>query len=54
MNINIFFYVFNCFLIFKGYSSGQPEKRQYGAFGYLGFFLMAGCAVKTIYDLVQA
>jgi len=36
---------------FHGYSSGQPEKRQYGAFGYVGMFVMMGCAVKTIYNL---
>jgi len=39
---------------FHGYSSGQPEKRQYGAFGYIGFFTMMGCAIKTIYDLLRA
>ena len=38
----------------QGYSSGQPEKRQYGAFGYIGFFAMMGCAVKGIYDIVSA
>jgi glutathione S-transferase len=39
---------------FEGYSTGQPEKRQYGAFGYIGFFAMMGCAIKTIYDLIRA
>jgi len=39
---------------FHGYSSGQPEKRSYGAFAYIGFFTMMGCAIKTIYDLVCA
>jgi hypothetical protein len=45
---------FYSFFIFKGYSSGQPEKRQYGAFGYIGLFAMLGCAIKTVYDLVSA
>lgn len=39
---------------FQGYSSGQPEKRQYGAFSYIGLFVMMGCAAKTIYDLVRS
>jgi len=38
---------------FQGYSTGQPDKRQYGAFGYIGFFAMMGCAIKTIYDLIR-
>ncbi len=47
-------YIYDSFFVFKGYSSGQPEKRQYGAFGYIGFFAMMGCAIKTVYDLVRA
>jgi len=39
---------------FQGYASGQPEKRRYGAFAYIGFFTMMGCAVKTIYNLVRS
>jgi len=39
---------------FHGYASGQPEKRSYGGFAYIGFFTMFGCALKTIYDLVRA
>ncbi|XP_065837661.1 glutathione S-transferase 3, mitochondrial-like [Oscarella lobularis] len=26
-----------------GYSTGVPEKRNYGAFGYIGGLLMLGC-----------
>ncbi|CAF3385454.1 unnamed protein product [Rotaria socialis] len=39
---------------FHGYATGQPEKRQYSAFGYVGFFTMMGCAIRTIYNLVRA
>ncbi|CAF1344222.1 unnamed protein product [Adineta steineri] len=39
---------------FQGYASGQPEKRQYGAFQYIGMFAMMGCAIKTVYDLIRA
>jgi len=37
---------------FHGYSSGRPEKRQYGSFAYIGLFTMMGCAIKMIYDVV--
>ncbi|CAF0795720.1 unnamed protein product [Rotaria sordida] len=39
---------------FHGYSSGQPEKREYGAFGYIGLFTMMGCSIRTIYNLLRA
>ena len=53
--INVYFVVwFLNVALFQGYSTGQPEKRRYGSFGYLGLFTMMGCAVKTIYDLVRA
>jgi hypothetical protein len=53
MNIHLFDN-FNSFLILKSYSSGEPEKRRYGSFAYIGLFTMMGCAIKTIYDLVRA
>merc|ERR1712209_346100 len=30
-----------------GYSTGQPEKRVQGAFGYLGLFTLLGCSIHT-------
>ena len=39
---------------FQGYATGQPDKRQYGAFGYIGFFTMMGCALRTIYNLLRS
>ncbi|CAF1126927.1 unnamed protein product [Rotaria sordida] len=41
-------------IFFQGYSTGQPEKRRYGSFGYFGLFTMMGCAIKSIYDLIRA
>ena len=40
-------------LFIQGYSTGQPEKRRYGSFGYFGLFTMMGCAIKSVYDLVR-
>lgn len=49
-----FTFSIDLFFVEQGYSSGQPEKRQYGAFSYIGLFVMMGCAAKTIYDLVRS
>ncbi|XP_069135656.1 glutathione S-transferase 3, mitochondrial-like [Argopecten irradians] len=29
----------------KGYSTGEPEKRRWGTFGYIGLLTMLGCSV---------
>nr|QPM92676.1 microsomal Glutathione S-transferase [Procambarus clarkii] len=39
---------------FEGYSTGKPENRRLGAFGYIGLFTMMGCAIKGIYDIIRA
>ncbi|KAJ3057463.1 Microsomal glutathione S-transferase 3 [Rhizophlyctis rosea] len=36
----------------KGYQTGDPAKRQYGAFGYLGYFALLGASIKTAYNLI--
>lgn len=51
---NIYSWNFYFFSFLKGYATGQPEKRRYGSFAYLGLFTMMGCAVKSIYDLIRA
>ncbi|CAF3427420.1 unnamed protein product, partial [Rotaria sp. Silwood2] len=53
-SIGGFIWLLGRIVYFHGYSSGQPEKRQYGAFGYIGFFTMMGCAIKTVYNLIRA
>lgn len=35
---------------FEGYSSGNPEARMRGSFGYLGTFTLLGTVVKFAYD----
>lgn len=35
----------------KGYSSGDPEKRVRGGFGYIGWFGLLGSAVSLAYHL---
>jgi glutathione S-transferase len=41
-------------VFFKGYATGHPEKRRYGAFGSFGLYTMMGCAIKSVYDLIRA
>jgi len=36
-----------------GYSTGDPEKRMRGAFGYLGLFTMLGASVSYGLHLLQ-
>ncbi|KAJ3046037.1 Microsomal glutathione S-transferase 3 [Rhizophlyctis rosea] len=36
----------------KGYHTGEPGKRQYGAFGYFGLFALLGATLKTAYNLI--
>lgn len=31
----------------KGYYTGNPENRRWGAFGYLGLLTLLGCTVHT-------
>jgi hypothetical protein len=35
----------------QGYSSGNPEARYKGAFGYFGGFTVLGCVIKFAWDL---
>ncbi|KAI9096554.1 hypothetical protein DFS34DRAFT_594462 [Phlyctochytrium arcticum] len=37
-----------------GYYSGQPERRNRGAFAYLGWFGMIGASFKVAYDLIMS
>nr|APH81358.1 microsomal GST 3 [Tigriopus kingsejongensis] len=36
-----------------GYSTGKPEKRVQGAFGYLGYFGLFGCSIYTGLKMVD-
>jgi glutathione S-transferase len=38
----------------RGYMTGKPEKRHYGAFGYIGLFALLGTAITTCYTLITA
>eukprot|EP01083_Nonionella_stella_P123135 370865_1 len=42
-----FVWVLARFAYAAGYSSGDPKKRYYGAFGYFGLFVLAGCSWVT-------
>ncbi|KAJ3014596.1 hypothetical protein HKX48_005070 [Thoreauomyces humboldtii] len=37
----------------RGYSTGNPEKRMQGTFGYLGFIALLGGSVATIAGLIM-
>ncbi|ETW07239.1 hypothetical protein H310_01804 [Aphanomyces invadans] len=37
-----------------GYSTGEPGKRQYGAFGFIAFFASMGLAVEAACRLISA
>jgi len=36
-----------------GYSTGQPEKRVKGAFGYLGLLTLLGCSIHTAIQTIK-
>jgi hypothetical protein len=35
----------------NGYCTGHPDKRQQGAFGYIGLIGLLGLSIETIYRL---
>ena len=36
-----------------GYSTGLPEKRVRGAFGYLGLLTLLGCSIHTAVQSIK-
>ncbi|CAD5116570.1 DgyrCDS5449 [Dimorphilus gyrociliatus] len=38
----------------RGYSTGKPEGRYWGSFGYIGAISLMGCCIKMAYDNIMA
>ena len=37
----------------RGYLTGDPAKRNQGAYSYIGLLTLLGCSLKTVYDLAS-
>ena len=46
------FYLLGRQIYSSGYSTGNPEKREYGLIGYFGTLTMLGTSISTVYNLL--
>lgn len=46
-------YILGKFVYARGYKTGDPKKRNYGAFSYIGLLTLLYTSGSTIYHLIK-